>query len=432
MKEPQFNIKRPIDFDDNSDDENKDNIDLLIKEEDDKEVNEKDEIKSDNDTSGTPSDSSDFKKDKEDENNLDFSKLEKVQVSTENGEVSLYVSKEGNYINEKGEVVYTKEQLEEEVDEYSELFNSIDVKIKSEDGNFKEYDKSIKGVSEYIKDLYDTAVSETLKSNNEEVFKQSLFENYPIVKDVIEHLDKKGSLEGFDFTLNVYSDFGKDDKSIQRSLIRKDKLSKGDKLEEVEDYISYLEDKDKLYDAAKVVQSKFKENKELEEQRNKQLELDTHRSFWGLDPKTNKPIQVENSVYDLLFNKQALVLSNTEKVTIPDKLRVKSNNGFVAKSKADFLKFIYDKKPYKDSSGKVSYYTEYEYFKLKDQSSKNINHEVYDAYKTFLGYDPLASINKDTDSNYKEAVKKLKLKTSDSQENNSLNKQFKLKRQINN
>lgn len=431
MKEPQFDLKRPIESD--SSDVDIDHSTKII-----------DEVSTDKNepNDGTPNDTSvstdnpdetdkPTETDKPDSNETDYSKLEKVTVSTDDGDLNLYVSSNGDYINEKGEVVYTKDQLEEPVDEYEEFFKSVDIKITDDNGNVKEYDKSLKGLSEYAKDVYSTAVSETLKSNNEDVFKQSLFENYPVLKDVIEHLDKKGSLEDFDFNVDIYSELKEDDKSIHRALIRKDKLSKGDTLEEVEEYISYLEDKGKLFDTAKIVQSKFKTQKQQEEQLALQKQQEDHINTWGLDPKTHKPVNADNSVYDIVFNKGKLRLTETDQITIPDKIRVKSNNGFIAKTRSDFFKFLYDKKPYKDSSGKVAHYTDYEYLKLRESENKNINHELYDAYKSFVGYDPLLETSKDTDTNYKNTVKKLKVKTSNSVNSNT-NKQLKLKRQINN
>lgn len=370
-------------------------------------------------------------KPKETSNDLDFSKLEKVTVETEEGDKDLFVNTEGDYINEKGEVVYTKDQLDTDTpNEYDKFFESVEIPILDDAGNPKEYDKSVDGIAQYTKDLYQTAVAKTLESNNEDVFYTNLFTKHPVIKDAIDYLESNGSLKGFNADVDVNAELTEDNKETQRAFIRKDRLDKGETAEEAEEYIKYLEEVDKLYSTATTVKDRIIKSKQQAEQQNRIKQEQDYVRTWGLSPKDHSPVKgADNSVYDLIFNKKTLVLSKDQEITIPDTIRVKEGNSFTPKSREDFFRFMYDKVP-KEVDGQVTYLTEYEYKKHQDSIGKNINHELYDAYKLFVNYDPLSVANKDTDKEYKEAKKKLKLKTGLTSSGTSNNNKLKLRQQI--
>ncbi len=371
----------------------------------------KEEAKSDDVDVNTNKDKEDKEdkdnKDDKDDKPFDTSTLKKVTVETEDGEVELYESEDGNYVNDSGEVVYKKEDIEVESNPIEEFFDKTEVKVQDENGEYKKYDASLEGLKTYVEDIKNQVASEVLESNNEEVFISNLISKYPVLSDVLPHLDKYGSLDNYDASIDVFRDIKQDDLESQRAIIRKDRLAKGETVEEANGYISYLEDNEKLYNVAKSTQDRIKQDKE---QYNSQIEQNKQNEFiqtWGINPKTGKPVEVEGSVRDLIFNKKEITIQD-QKFKIPDQIRVKQGNSFVSKNKSEFFDYLYKPQVF-DVGGQKSKMSKYQYDSLVRDSNKTMNDDLYEAFTMFTHTNPLIEQKEDL-TKYNTTKNKLKVK----------------------
>lgn len=359
--------------------------------------------------------------------------LQKVTIAGEDGkDQELFINANGDAVNEKGEVIYTKDKLESD-DEVTpfDILDEPEIPIIDESGKLKNYNKDPKGLSEYIKDVYQQAAKDTLRDNNEEVFYNKLFNDYPVIKDVLDHVKKTGGVQGFDFEVDITAKLEKDKLNPLRSIIRKDRLNKGETPEEAEAFVKYLEDQDKLFDSAVSVQDRMIKAKKQQVQNEAIQQAVNFENYWGISAKDNTPIAVDNSIYDIVNNKKEILIDG-QTLNIPDVIKVKTGEAsFTTKSRQDFFRFLFDVKPYKIGN-QVQNMTEYAYrtyIKEAKREPNRIHYDVYDALKEFIGEDPLLNVDS-TRNNYIDAKKRMKVASS-SGSPSSGNKQlkFKIKRQ---
>lgn len=349
--------------------------------------------------------------------------LQKVIIAGEDGkDQELFINANGDAVNEKGEVIYTKDKLESD-DEVTpfDILDEPDIPIIDEAGKLKNYNKDPKGLSEYIKDVYQQAAKDTLKDNNEEVFYNKLFSDYPVIKDVLDHVKKTGSVQGFDFEVDITAKLEKDKLNPLRSIIRKDRLNKGETPEEAEAYITYLEGQDKLFESAVSVQDRMVKTKKQQVQNEAIQQAVNFENYWGISAKDNTPISVDNSVYDIVNNKKEIVIDG-QTLNIPEVIKVKTGEAsFTTKSRQDFFRFLFDVKPYKIGN-QVQNMTEYAYrtyIKEAKREPNRIHYDVYDALKEFIGEDPLLNVDS-TRNNYIDAQKRMKVTSSPGSSSSSI------------
>lgn len=103
----------------------------------------------------------------------------------------------GNAVNEKGEIVKTKEEVDAIISESEtedlppiteELSQLLGYKILDETGKPKVYEESTEGLVSYIKDVTE---------KQREIDEQEFFEGFPLAKEIAEHIKKGGTEEDF-------------------------------------------------------------------------------------------------------------------------------------------------------------------------------------------------------------------------------------------
>lgn len=305
----------------------------------------------------------------------------------------------GNAIDKGGNIKYTSEDiknLEEVKTDEVELSNLEAItkltNIKPVDSNGEPiiYENTPEGISKYVEDVYKIASEQAV--NN---YEQQLFTTYPILYDVLRHVQTNGSLEGF----TERTDYSKvkleeDNEDQLKNIIITGRKSRGESDEKITKYINYLKDSDSLYDEAKeelnylVAEDKKYEqalkDQELQAQNEKREEA---KKYWGLDIKEDGSlvdIGVSDSIYGII--KSGNLKVGGKNYIIPDKIRVTDNGKVTYHSKDDFFMYLYEPVTFNVNNQKVTM-TRHDYDLYVEQANRSTHDDIFDAFKRFTGYD---------------------------------------------
>lgn len=304
------------------------------------------------------------------------------------------VDKDGNIFKEASEV---QEWLKEfdSIDDNSEIsINAIKdiIGIDITDDNDKpiEFENTVEGVKSYF-----NAVLENKREEYYEAAINSLYQRYPIVKDVLNYYVANGnSLEGFGETpdrSNITIDDSNEEQ--QEHIIRtawKEQNRKGD----VNGYIEYLKSSGTLLATAKEelaglqeADRQYKEEVAAEAARQEQERYETLQNYW-------------NGVHDIIKTR------NIAGYQIPESIIINRNGQKISVTPEDFFNYIYRV----DKDG----HSAYENDLAKETPESRRDDQILRAYLKFVGGNYSNLVNMAIN---KEKVATLKLKAKERNNN---------------
>jgi len=340
-------------------------------------------------------------------------KTKKVEtLLVEGAEVELdgtkfVVNKDGN-IEKDGKVFKTKDELktlllesegQEETNYISEIQKSTNLVITDDTGTPITYENTLDGLTKYAQDLYSNG-----RNLGATEYEQRLFSQFPVLKNVIEHLTLKGSLDGF----NEQVDYSKvnigDDEQQHIDIYTKAKSAQGMSATEIADMINYLKADKKLKDAAVTSLSYLKSVQEKEA---------TNRTAAIKQMKDVQELEAANywkEVHAAINNKQLNL--GDKKFTLPEIVKIKASDGkIVTKTLKDFQDYI--EKPLNfNIDGQIYTMTQHDYDTQIEDTKRTPHNDLFDAYRRFTGYDDTQLIAANISSNVVKQVIKLKTKAS--------------------
>lgn len=318
------------------------------------------------------------------------------------------VTKDGT-IEQDGKVFKTKEELKNlliaaedtpEENYISAVQKATNLVITDDTGKPLEYDNTIEGFTKYAQDLHTNA-----KTLGAAEYEQTLLSQFPILKDVIEYLTLKGSLNGFNEQIDYSSISINDDEQEQIDIYTRAKSAQGLSQTEISEMVNYLKADKKLKDAAVTSLNYLKDVQERDklsrtaaiEQKKKEEELEA-ANYW-------------KEVHSIINSKQ-LVLGE-KKFALPEIIKVKDSNGkVVTKTLKDFQDYI--ERPINfNIDGRIYTMTQHDYDTYLEDTKHTPHNDLFDAYRRFTGYDDTQLIAANVSSNIVKQVIKLKTKAGD-------------------
>lgn len=262
------------------------NVDLNLPINDKTETN-KNEIKKDDDLGKDKSkdnqeDSNNKGSDNQEKNKEEDSDNKKPEAVDIDGK-TFKLDENGNAIDEENKIVKTKEELDALVNEQSEqqelplpkeLIQNIGIEILDENGKPKEYEESVNGLVNLVKDVAE-------EINKKE--KKEFFETFPVIADLVKHLQRGGKQEDFfkaktESWLNV--SLKEADEITKLDIIVKDLVAKGFEAKDAIETANLYKDTNKLDEKSEIA---LKSRQEAEKLDNKQK-----------DDAINREIEEEN------------------------------------------------------------------------------------------------------------------------------------------
>jgi hypothetical protein len=302
----------------------------------------------------------------------------------------------GNAIDEQNSIKYTKEQIaafEGEptslgIKELAKMTNIVPI---DEDGKEIEYEDTPQGIAKYANDVYQIGLNQGI--NN---YQEQLFNTYPLLGDIIDHLQlNNGSLEGFGKKLDYSSiKLDKDNETQLVNIITEARIARGESNDKIEKYIKYLKSGDSLFDEsneelkyliAKDTEFKTTQAKQIEIQ--KANDIKAAEEYWGIKINNNGQLLNLNkpdSIYDTI-NKGKLKI-NDEVYIIPDKIKITDNGKITYKTRDDFFNYLYSPVEVVLNDQRVKM-TQHEVDLHNENLNRKPSNDIFDAYKRFVKYD---------------------------------------------
>lgn len=242
--------------------------------------------------------------------------------------------------------------------------NLIDIKIVDNSDKEIEFENSKDGIKAYLNAVIDTVSKDTVETE----FKK-LYNKYPVLENVINHLIiNNGSLDGFSTNSSENFDIELDENNEEQliAIIKRawtEKNNKGN----VDHYIKYLKDSNQLYtiadDELKALKETYKSrNSILAEQAKaaREAEQKAAEEYWN---------NVKNSIDSGVIGDY----------NIPERIVINKNGKKLVHSREDFFKYLYEV----DNQGLSRYEKELS----QRDNKKQLNDELLSAYLTFVGGD---------------------------------------------
>jgi len=330
------------------------------------------------------------------------------------------IDKDGNAVDDNKAVKFTKDQLEkmQEVDttgtlDVNNIIKTTAIPIYDSEGNEVVYDNTEEGLKNYVIDVRDSSYQE-----GQSAYANALLGKYPIINDIITHLELYGNLKDFNETPD-YSKvtIDKNNTSQQESIILQARSLRGDTPEKARDYVQYLKDAKRLEEEATSELEylntyysgiKSENAKKLNDRRT--AEKKQYDEYWGVEVKNNQlhPINKSGSVYDIVT--KGTIQIGEEKYTIPEKIRYTENGQVKIATRQEFFNYLYEPIQVNTPDGPIVM-TRDQYRLALEQEQRTIGHDVFEAYKRFVGGDMTQIIKQAINENEVKKIKKLKSST---------------------
>lgn len=284
------------------------------------------------------------------------------------------VDENNNLVDEKGEIFKKGEELEEylktleQSDEDAKEDLSIDsiqealgIEITDENGKEVQFENTPEGIKQYV-----AAVIETQQQEIAETTLNTLWDKYPVIKDVLDYYLANGeSLEGFNAESPNYDvDIDDNDESQQESIIKlawKEQNRKGN----VDDYIAYLKSSGKLLSVAE------EELEGLKEAAKEQREAYARKAQEVAKKQQEEQEKYWTGVKEVIDSKKIAGYN------IPDTIIIKREGKNIAVTPNDFFNYIYRV----DKEG----VTQYQRDLMKDSAESRRDDEILRAFLKFTG-----------------------------------------------
>lgn len=294
-------------------------------------------------------------------------------TTLEIGDAKYTVDKDGNVLDSNGNIYKEAAQVSEWMKEFENveednseisiesIKNAIGVEITGEDNKPVEFENTVEGIKAYV-----DSVIETSKQEHYDIAINTLYQKYPIVKDVINYYVANGnSLEGFGQMPDRSGiEIDENNESQQEAIIRtawKERNQRGD----VNGYIAYLKSSGTLcvtaqeeLQALKDADEQYKKDIEEKAAREEQERIETLEKYW-------------NGVHDVIKSRKIAGYQ------IPESIVITKNGQKLSVTPEDFFNYIYRV----DKEGKSAYERELE----KETPDNRRNDEILRAYLKFVG-----------------------------------------------
>ena len=348
---------------------------------------------------------------KDEDKSLELTPNTKVEI----GDSIYTVDDKGNLVDDKGAIfkeagevadfLKTLEQSDEDGKDdlnINNIIESVGIDIFDDKDNPVQFDNTPEGIKQYVQAVIQTSQNEVAESTI-----NSLFQTYPVVKEVLDYYVANGnSLDGFTERPDRSNIEVDENDEVQKENIIRTAWKEQNRRGDVDNYIAYLKSSGTLKLVAEQELKGLKEadaayKKQLAEEARvkKEAEVETQKQYWS-------------GVKDVIDSRRIAGYQ------IPDTILIERNGQKVAATPNDFFNYIYRV----DKEG----YSQYQRDLMKETEESRRDDEILRAYLKFTGgnYSNLV----DMAVNEKE-VKRLRFKA---KENNSRKTTFKITPPVNN
>ena len=309
-----------------------------------------------------------------DENNENDNPTKLEEGTTlEIGDTKYTVDKDGNVVDSNGNIFKEASQVSEWMKEFENVEeNTSDISIDSikaaigieiTDDNDKPivFDNTVKGIKSYV-----DSVIETSKQEHYDTAINTLYQKYPIIKDVINYYVANGnSLEGFGQVPDRSGiEIDENNEAQQEQIIRtawSERKQRGD----VNSYINYLKSSGTLLatakeelDGLKEADAQYKRDIEAKAAAEEKEKIETLERYW-------------NGVHDIIKSRKIAGYQ------IPESIVITRDGQKLSVTPEDFFNYIYRV----DKEGKSAYERDLE----AETPDVRRNDEILRAYLKYVG-----------------------------------------------
>lgn len=309
-----------------------------------------------------------------DENNENDNPTKLEEGTTlEIGDAKYTVDKDGNVIDSNGNIFKEAAQVSEWMKEFDNVEeNTSDISIDSikaaigieiTDDNDKPivFDNTVEGIKSYV-----DSVIETSKQEHYDTAINTLYQKYPIVKDVINYYIANGnSLEGFGQVPDRSGIEIDDNNEAQQEQIIRTAWSERNQRGDVNSYINYLKSSGTLLatakeelDGLKEADAQYKRDIEVKAAAEEKERVETLERYW-------------NGVHDIVKSRKIAGYQ------IPESIVITRNGQKLSVTPEDFFNYIYRV----DKEGKSAYERDLE----TETPDVRRDDEILRAYLKYVG-----------------------------------------------
>lgn len=297
---------------------------------------------------------------------------------------SLTIDKDGNAIDDKGTVVKTKADLAslsaatddntDDLSDWEDVRAEINYLPLDEQGKPIEYTKDKAGLIRYVMDT-----ANQLAAKKQQEYLDNFFnENKDLHKAYIHKL-KTGSIEGFQVDLNWEDfDIANAAENELESLFTAYRKALGDDAETISELLTSAKTNKTLAKKAEVAKQYFVDKQTSDQKAANDAIAAKQKAEKEANDKYVKSVQ------DTITTGK-VVIGNSE-FTIPEVIRVQKDGVVKQYSRNDFVNYLFTPKTFTVNNQKVQA-TQYQYDQYVESTKRNHNHDVLDAFKTFVGGD---------------------------------------------
>jgi hypothetical protein len=317
-----------------------------------------------------------------------------------------YILNKDGAIEKDGKVFKTKAELKTllltvdsnaEPNYVEEIQKVTNISPITDDGKPITYENTLQGLAQREQDVF----TEGKKLGKTE-YEQILFEQYPILTSIIDHLTIHGSLKDFNEDVDYSKITITDDENQQIAVYTKAQLQRGIPQTEINETIGYLKTDKKLKIYAESALSYLKTS---------QAEAITTRATQAKsikDAQDADQIAYWDQVNKAITGKELTV--GDKKFKLPDVIKIKEADGkIINKTLKDFEAYINKPLNFKIDN-KVYTMTQLQYDTLQEDTKRTPHHDIFDAYRKFTKYDDSQLIAANVNSNTVKNIIKLTTK----------------------
>ena len=320
----------------------------------------------------------------EDKNKTSNTVVSTIEEEIEIDDVKYKLDAKGNALDKEGNIFKSKEELDKlsevsDIPLIEDIQKKVGIVVTDDSGKAISYSNDDEGLVKYINDAV-AVRSEELYNNAASKF----FQENPDILEIFKYKQLNGSIENYkpeeDYSkIEIKKDAANEE--VQINLIVKERIAKGDTVEQANRFAQYSKSDGKLLEDAKSAQQYLITSKSLRDAEiNKQLESKR------LAEEQSKQQELDN-VYNKIIKEGKLTVKD-KIYTLPKNIRVKVSDGkYETKSQEDFFNYLYQPAPIKLPNGQTVNITRHQYDIAMEQNSKTIDDDLLTAYLRFVGGD---------------------------------------------
>jgi hypothetical protein len=320
----------------------------------------------------------------EDKNKTSNATTPTIEEEVEIDDIKYKLDDKGNALDKEGNIFKSKEELDKlsevsDIPLIEDIQKKVGIVVTDDSGKAVAYSNDDEGLVKYISDAV-AIRSEELYNNAASKF----FQENPDILEIFKYKQLNGTIENYkpeeDYSkIEIKKDA--DNEEVQINLIIKERVAKGDTIEQANRFAQYSKTDGKLLEDAKAAQQYLITAKSLRDAEvNKQLESKR------LAEEQSKQQELDN-VYNKIIKDGKLTVKD-KVYTLPKNIRVKVSDGkYETKSQEDFFNYLYQPAPIKLPNGQTINMTKHQYDIAIEQNSKTIDDDLLTAYLRFVGGD---------------------------------------------